>query len=158
MRFPYIGLGRGIPSQVERTQILEQANLRGSTAKLPDSPREVVGQSAPRGVLVTWALPAGDSSSITGWRVYSGNEMNLQQVIGDRGTRQAIIPVTAGEMQNVMISAVDARGNESAKILVQAQAITESGAPALPSAPVDFDQGSGLDKESGGSSRTRALV
>jgi hypothetical protein len=148
VRFPYLAPGRGLPTQTERAQILEQANLRGSNKPL-DPLREVTAQAAPRGLLVNFALPAGDSSAINGYRVYVGDETNLQQTVRDRGTRQVVVPVTAGAAQTVLISSVDARGNESPKVPVQGTALAEAGAPAMPAPPVDFNKGSGADQSSG---------
>lgn len=155
MRFPYLAPGRGLPTQTERAQITDQTKFFGAPCAL-NPVREVNAIPAPRGLLMTWALPGGDSSNVVGYRVYVGTEKNLQQTITDRGTRQVVVPVTAGQPQNVIISAVDQRGNESPLTTTQVPgtAITEAGAPAFPSTPTDFNKGSGSDTDnSGGNSR-----
>lgn len=151
MRFPYLEPGHGLPGQFERAQILGQADLRGSTA-VPKPPREVFAQGAPNGLLVNWALPAGvTGNDISSWRIYSGDEKNLVMTVADRGTRQAIVPVTQNTTQNVSISSVDLRGNESTPVSVQGTSLAPTA--AVPTAPVDFNNGSGADKNTGHSDR-----
>lgn len=151
MRFPWLEPGHGLPTQLERAEILGHAELRGSTA-IPAAPREVTAQGSPNGLLVTWALPASKTSNdISGWRVYVGDESNLMMTVSDRGTRQVVVPVTQNTTQNVSITTIDLRGNESKPVSVQGTSLAPTA--AVPAVPVDFNSGSGADKNTGHTSR-----
>ncbi len=147
MRFPWLEPGHGLPTQMERAQILGNAELRGSTA-IPAPPREPLAQGAPNGLQVNWALPPGiTNTDITGWRIYTGDEHNLSMSIMDRGTRQAFIPTTQLTTQNVSITSIDLRGNESKPVSVQGTSLAPTA--AIPAPPTDFNSGSGSDKNTG---------
>ena len=104
------------------------------TEQAPDPPRGLVTQPGPRGVLVSWSLPA-DFNDIVGWRVYKDTESSLFADIRDRGTRQYFIDSTAATSSpkvNIFVSSVNALGRESNKVQVQSSALSETGAPAFP--------------------------
>ena len=157
MRFPYSGTKTQTPAErwQTRQQVTDFVRQRG-TEKRPNPPRSIIPQAAPRAVQITWGLPPGDASDIAGWRVYSGTESNLVGKISDRGTRQYLVPATAGQSINIFVSSVNALGVESTKVQVQASAITEAGAPSLPTVPSGFTEGLGSDISSGIGTRTAA--
>jgi hypothetical protein len=148
MRTPYFGNPKNAAEKFQlRSQATDFIRQRG-TSQPPNPPRDPIGQSAPRGVFVTWGLPPGDSSQITGWRVYSPDENSLVGSISDRGTRQFTVPATAGSSPpiiNIFITAVNALGLESSPIQVQGKATAESGAPSQPATPPGFSSGTGSD-------------
>lgn len=133
--------------QVARAQAADSTRTRG-TAQAPQPPRDIVAQSAPRGIFVTWGLPAGFNLDIQRWRVYKDDENSLFTEINDRGTRQCFIETTAGAtppMVNIFVSSLNALGVESAAVQVQGQAAAEAGAPPMPTPPQGFTAGSGKD-------------
>jgi hypothetical protein len=149
MRTPYFGKAPKDANEkfLQRSLATDFVRQRG-TSQAPDPPRDLIAQSAPRGVYVAWGLPSGDASGIAGWRVYSPDENTLVGSLPDRGTRTFTVPSTAGSSPssiNIFISSVNSLGAESAKILVQGKASTEAGAPSQPSAPPGFTSGSGSD-------------
>lgn len=149
MRTPYFGKNPRDANEKwnARQQATDFIRQRG-TAKPPNAPRDAVGQPAPRGIQVTWGLPAGDSSDITGWRIYSPDENTLVGSIGDRGTRIFTVPATAGSSPpstNVYITAVNTLGAESGRTLTTGKALAESGAPSQPAPPPGFVAGPGSD-------------
>jgi len=118
-----------------RAQAADMTRTR-TTSNLPQSPRGVNVQSASRGILVSWSLPAGFSDDINRWRVYKDTESNLYQEIANRATRQCFVEATAGSSPpttNVFVSAMNALGYESPKIQAQGKATAEAGAPSVPS-------------------------
>lgn len=123
------------------------ATLTRGTAQKPQPPRDIIAQNGPRGILVTWNLPAGFNSDIQRWRVYKGDENTLYAEVMDRGTRQHFIESTSGSTPpstNIFVSSVNNLGIESAKVQVQGQATVEVGAPVMPSVPPGYtDSGSG---------------
>jgi hypothetical protein len=129
--------------QVARANALEIVRTRG-TAQIPQPPRDIITQSGPRGMLVTWNLPAGFATDIQRWRVYKDDENTLYADINDRGTRQCFIETTASAtppVVNVFVSSMNALGVESRKVQAQGQAATEAGAPAMPSPPPGYTSG-----------------
>jgi len=139
--------------QLARTQATDMTRTRG-VARVPSPPREIVPQSGPRGVLVTWSLPAGYSDDIAKWRVYKGDENTLYQEIADRGTRQCFVEVTAGSTppaNNIFVSSINLLGQESPKVGVQGTAEVEANAPPMPGVPPGYNQGgSGGGNKGGG--------
>lgn len=126
--------------QIARAQARDMILTRG-TAQRPQPPRDIILQSGPRGLLVTWNLPAGLNTDIQRWRVYKDNENTLYAEVNDRGTRQHFIEVTAGStppVVNVFVSSLNALGIESQKVQAQGQAATEAGAPTMPSVPPGY--------------------
>jgi hypothetical protein len=121
--------------------------LTRGTAQKPQTPRDIISQAGPRGLLVTWNLPAGFNSDIQRWRIYKNDENTLYSEVNDRGTRQCFIEATAGTsppVTNVFVSSVNALGVESQKVQVQGVSAVESGAPSMPSVPPGYNQaGSG---------------
>lgn len=157
MRFPYFGGAPKTPAENMqlRSQVADFVRQRGS-AKPPNPPRDVILQSGPRGVFAVWSLPSGAATDIAGWRIYRDNESTLLDKIPDRGTRQYLIPASAGSTPptvNVFISSVNALGVESTKVQAQGKATTEAAAPSLPSAPAGYSQGGGSDITGGIGSR-----
>jgi len=115
---------------------------RGSP-KIPQPPRDVFAQAAPRGIFLTWNLPAV-YYDIVGWRIYKNDESTLYGEIHDRGTRQEFVETTAGSPSvttNCFVSSINGFGQESRKIQVQGKAATEAGAPTMPSPPPNFNKG-----------------
>jgi|SRR5580704_1141845 hypothetical protein len=130
--------------------------LTRGTAQVPQPPRELIAQSGPRGILVTWSLPSGLNTDIQRWRVYKGDENTLYADINDRGTRQCFVEATAGAtppVTNIFISSMNMLGVESPKVQVQGAAIAEAGAPAMPSVPPGYTSGN-----SGGGSKGRNFL
>jgi hypothetical protein len=132
--------------QIARAQARDATLTRG-TAQKPQPPRDIIVQNGPRGLLVTWNLPAGFNTDIQRWRVYKDNESSLYAEIFDRGTRQHFIEATAGAtppVVNVFVSSLNSLGIESRKVQAQGQAAVEAGAPSMPSVPPGYtDAGSG---------------
>lgn len=149
MRTPYFGKHPKDANEKwnQRQQATDFIRQRG-TSQSPDPPRDVITQSAPRGIQIAWGLPAGDSRAIVGWRIYSPDENTLAGILSDRGTRIFILPVTAGASPastNIYVSSVNALGFESGLILATGKAIAEAGAPSQPSPPPGFTAGQGSD-------------
>ena len=127
-------------SQIKLQQASDLLKVRG-TPQRPQPPRDIVVQSGPRGLFVTWKTQDKQFADIVGWRVYKDDETTLFHEIKDRGTRQIFIETTAGATPpsvNVFISAVNARGVESPKIQAQGAALAEAGAPAMPGPPPGY--------------------
>lgn len=115
--------------------------LTRGTGRVPLPPRDVQVQSGPRGLLVSWKLPAGYWQDISGWRVYKDTESTLYEAINDVATRQCFIETTAASTSptaNVFISSVSQFGKESAKAQAQGAAENEASAPAMPSSPPEY--------------------
>lgn len=146
MKLPYRGYGIRMNSeqrQLAKSQARDIVLTRG-TAQRPQAPRDVIAQSGPRGILVTWNLPQGFNVDIQRWRVYKGDESTLYAEIMDRGTRQHFIESTAGSTPpviNVFVSSLNALGVESSKVQAQGQATAEAGAPTMPSVPPGYTAG-----------------
>src|SRR5947208_1043403 len=140
MKLPYRSYGIRMNSeqkQLAKSQARDIVLTRGTSQK-PQAPRDVILQAGPRGLLVTWNLPAGFNADIQRWRVYKDNENMLYADVNDRGTRQHFIEATAGSTPptvNVFVSALNSLGIESQKVQSQGQASVEAGAPAMPSVP-----------------------
>lgn len=130
---------------IARSQAADLTRVRGTT-RVPQPPRDLIAQSAPRGILVTWNYPA-DNRDIQRWRVYKDNENTLFAEIKDRGTRQCFVDATAGASPptvNIFVSSMSIAGVESPLLQVQGKAIAEAGAPTLPPAPPEYTKvGSG---------------
>jgi len=145
------------PSQKapERIKAADYLVTRG-TRQPPQPPRDIVSQAGPRGILLTWSLPAV-FNDIAGWRVYKDDEKTLYHAIFDRGTRQAFIETTAGDAPpttNLFVSSVNAFGAESGKVQVQGKAVTEAGAPTMPTVPPSY---TGTGGNNTGTGRTGQL-
>lgn len=135
---------------IARSQAADLTRVRGTT-RIPQPPRDIIAQAGPRGILLTWNYPP-DPSDIQRWRVYKDNETTLFAEIKDRGTRQCFVPTSAGASPptvNLFVSSMSIAGVESPTVQVQAKAIAEAGAPALPSAPPEYSS-----VNSGGRDRT----
>jgi hypothetical protein len=129
--------------QIARAQAADATRTRGTSNK-PQPPRDIQCQSGPRGLLVTWSLPAGFSGDIQRWRVYKNDESTLYQEVNDRGTRQCFVECTAGDappVVNVFVSSVNALGIESQKVQAQGQAAIETSVPPMPNVPVGYNDG-----------------
>ena len=143
-------------SQADRYAARAEARditLTRGTSRVPYPPRGVMCQSAPRGLLVTWNLPAGYNADIQRWRVYKNDENTLYQEIADRGTRQCFVETTAGSsppVVNVFVSSLSNLGVESSKTPAQGEALTESGAPAMPNPPPGYNDGAAGGGNTGG--------
>lgn len=153
MRTPYFGKSpQNADETFLRRQVATDFIRQRGTGQPPDPPRDLIAQSAPRGVQVTWGLPASGGADIAGWRVYSPDETTLIAKLPDRGARQYIVPATAGASPssiNVYISAVNQLGVESGKILVSGKATAEAGAPSQPAPPPGYSAGPGSDTSGG---------
>lgn len=141
MRFPgtWPGQGQPVNMQTERQKTADFIRTRG-TSRIPQSPRDLIAQSGPRGVLLTWNNP-NQYTDISGWRVYRGDENTLYTEIHDRGNRQCFVESTAATtspVSNFFVSSLNAQGIESPKIQIQKAASNESGAPAMPGSPPGF--------------------
>src|SRR6266852_6319697 len=126
--------------QVARAQARDLTLTRG-TAQKPLPPREIITQAGPRGVLLSWSLPAGYNTDIQRWRIYKDDENTLYAELMDRGARQHFIEATAGATPpttNFFVSSVNNLGVESQKIQVQASAAVEAAAPTMPSSPPGY--------------------
>jgi hypothetical protein len=137
------GYGTGMTTLERQNARTEAANLTRNigTKQLPQPPRGIVVQPAPRGVLVTWNYPAVNFD-IQRWRVYRGDENTLYAEIKDRGTRQSFVEATAGASPptvNIFVSSVNALGIESAKVQIQGKSIAEAGAPTMPTVPPEYN-------------------
>jgi hypothetical protein len=124
---------------VARSQAADLTRIRGTT-RIPQPPRDIIVQAAPRGILLTWNYPT-DYSDIQRWRVYKDSETALFAEIKDRGTRQCFVPTTAGASPptvNLFVSSMSIAGIESSVVQVQGKAIAEAGAPTLPAAPPEY--------------------
>jgi hypothetical protein len=129
--------------QIARAQARDVTLTRGTSQK-PQPPREIITQSGPRGVLLSWSLPAGFNTDIQRWRIYKDDENTLYAEIMDRGTRQHFIEATAGAsppITNFFVSSLNNLGVESQKIQVQASASAEAGAPTMPASPPGYTSG-----------------
>jgi hypothetical protein len=149
VRTPYFGKNPATADEAFlRRQVATDFVRQRGTAKQPNPPRDIIPQSAPRGIYLTWGLPPGDATDIAGWRIYSPDENTLVGQLSDRGTRSFTVPATAGSNPaniNIFISAVNSLGVESTKVLTTGKAIAESGAPTQPSVPPGFTVGAGSD-------------
>lgn len=139
-------------SPAERIKSADYLATRG-TRTPPSPPRDIIAQSGPRGIYLTWSNPQV-FNDIAGWRVYKDDEKTLYHAMHDRGTRQAFIEATAGTTPptvNVFVSAVNSFGAESVKVQVQGKALAETGAPSMPSAPPGYTgtKGGGGDTSTG---------
>lgn len=141
MRFPGTWPGQGQPVNMttERQQTATFINSRG-TAKLPQAPRDLIAQSAPRAVFLTWNLPAV-YFDVVGYRVYKGDENTLFTEIRDRGNRQCMVEASASTtspVTNFFVSCINQIGKESQKIQTQKAAANEAGAPGTPGTPPGY--------------------
>lgn len=148
------GYGVGMTRQqryAARAQARDMTIARG-TSKPPQPPHDLVAQSGPRGIFVTWGVPSGQNEDIVKWRVYRGYENTLYHELNDRGCRQIFVEATAGASPpatNIFVSSVNVLGIESTKILVVGKATTEASAPTMPQVPPGYNDGSGFDKNTG---------
>jgi len=129
--------------QVARSQARDMVIARG-TGQKPLAPRDVFVQSGPRGILVNWRFGAGFSADIAGWRLYKDTEDSHFADILDPNTQQHFIEATSGStppVTNIFVSAINQLGIESPKVQAQSTAITEAGAPSMPSTPTTFTSG-----------------
>lgn len=141
MRFPGVWPVSSDPKIMiaEKVRTSDFLRTRG-TVKIPSPPRDIIAQSGPRGVLLTWSNP-NQYSDVTGWRIYKGDENTLYTEIRDRGNRQCFVESTAATISpvsNFFISSVNSLGKESQKVQAQKAALNESGAPAMPGSPPGF--------------------
>jgi hypothetical protein len=144
--------------QVARAQARDTTLTRG-TAQKPNPPRDLFVQAGPRGLFITWSLPAGFSSDIQRWRVYKDDENTLYAEINDRGTRQCFVEATSGAtppVVNLFVSSLNSLGMESQKVQIQGQSATEAAAPAMPGVPPGYNSG-GAGGGDLGSNYTRQL-
>jgi hypothetical protein len=152
MRTPYFGKApQNADEAFLRRQVATDFIRQRGTSQVPNPPRDLIAQSAPRSVLITWGLPPGDASDISGWKIYSPDENTLIGRISDRGTRTYSVPATSGASPptiNIYVSSTNNLGSESVRVLIQGKAIAEGGAPAQPSAPPGFSSGPGSDTSS----------
>lgn len=113
-------------------------------------PRNLIAQTGPRSALVTWNAPpaAHGPLGIVAWRVYVGNENNFLAQVAEP-TRQATVPLQAGQTTNVYVSSVTQQGIESAKIPVAVVGGASTVAP--PSLPPGYQS----EPTGGGFSQTR---
>lgn len=152
MRTPYFGTNPQDANEKFRLRMMATDFIRTrGTEQQPNPPRDLIAQAAPRGILVTWGLPPGDASDISGWRIYSPDESTLVGALGNRGTRTYTVPATSGSTPpstNIFVSSVNSIGAESAKVLVAGKAATEAGAPSQPTVPPGFNSGTGSDTSS----------
>jgi len=151
MRFIGQWPGQGVPVNIttERQKALDALRSRG-TLKLPQAPRDVIAQSASRGVFLTWGLPQV-YFDIVGWRIYRGDENTLFTEIRDRGNRQCFVEATASAtspVTNFFVSSINQLGRESQKVQVQQAAANESNVPANPPTPPGYTNYS-VDRSSG---------
>jgi len=135
-----LSVANPIEHALEKIRVANDYRSRGGP-RLPQSPRDVVVQSAAGGVLVTWKLP-NKHTNIAGWRVYVNTESNLAAQIRDKGTRQLFIPLgsdVTAPVVNVMVSAFTTLGRESTKVVQQGSPAAQSGATTVPTAPPGYD-------------------
>ncbi len=139
--------------QIARAQAADMTRTR-ATAQIPSPPRNLILQAGPRGILVSWSLPAGFNTDIFRWRVYKDDENNLYADIADRGIRQCFVETSAGSsppVTNIFVSSINSLGYESQKVQAQGQSAVEAGAPVLPpSTPPTGGSGGGY---TGGNNR-----
>jgi hypothetical protein len=129
--------------QRARSQAADTTRTRG-TALRPGMPRDVFIQPAPRGILINWRGPAGFDDDIAGWRIYKDTEANLFAELHDPNTTQHFIDSTAGStppVTNIFVSSINKLGVESPLVPATGSAITEAGAPTLPSTPPTYERG-----------------
>lgn len=143
----------------EKVRAVTQVRAHG-TQRIPDIPRGLTVQPGAGGALLTWHLP-GRYNDVTGYRVYLGTEKNLAVQIRDRGTRQAFVPLTAGDApptNNLFVSVVNGF-RESGRIQVQTGAQPDAGTstppattPTVPQPTPDFQNqfSGGFDKTQSG--------
>jgi hypothetical protein len=127
------------PATAQQVRGAFDAQALKGTAKPPDPPRDVRYLASSRGALIFWSLPE-NSSDITKWRIYKDTEANFYCEISDVGNRQVSVEMSSGTtppVTNVFVSSLNAAGFESPKVLVQAKATAETGAPSVPSTPPD---------------------
>jgi hypothetical protein len=127
-------------------------NRTHGTQRLPAAPRGLVAQRAQNGALLTWHLPTryGD---VTGYRIYVGTEKNLAIEVRDRGTRQMLVPLAAGDtpaQQNIFVSVVNGF-REGPRRQIQIKALASTDPPAIPPPPTTY-----LDVFSGGLDKTQS--
>jgi len=161
MKLPYRGYGVRMNSEQKQQAKMQSRDivLTRGTAQRPQPPRDIIAQSGPRGVLLTWNLPAGFNTDIQRWRVYKDDENTLFADINDRGTRQHFIETTAGAtppVTNYFVSSINSLGVESQKVQVQGIAAVESGAPTMPSVPPGYTAGGSGGGNTGTNFRTRS--
>lgn len=134
---------------IERYNMAAQIRQRG-TPSAPLAPRDIQVQPAAGGVYVTWKLPIFHDN-VAGWRVYVNNETNLAAQIRDKGTRQLFIPLSSGASPakvNVMVSAFNTLGRESAKVIQQNAPLSQSTTTTVPTVPPGY-----LAEQAGGANR-----
>lgn len=142
MRYPGKWGATPMDNWNERLRAVDFMRVRG-TPKIPQPPRDVLAQSGPRGVFLTWSLPAV-YRDISGWRIYKNDEHTLFAEIRDRGTRQEFVEATASTASvavNLFVSSINDFGRESVKIQVQGKAANEAGAPTMPNTPPNYSTG-----------------
>src|SRR5438105_9103901 len=128
--------------QYARSRAIDLIKTRG-TGRTPAAPRDLVLQSAPRGILVNWRPGEGFVGDVSGWRIYKDTEGALFQEIRDPNTMQVFVPTTAAATSpkvNIFVSAISPLGQESPMVSGQAAALAEAGAPAVPTIPDSFTQ------------------
>jgi len=138
-----------LPADRSRERQLTTDFIRNrGTLRKPEPPRDLIAQSGPRGILVTWALPA-TYFDVVGWRIYKNDENTLYHELRDRGTRQIFVESTAATVSptiNIFISSLNALGTESPKVQVQSAALSEPNAPGMPGVPPGYNDGGGMNK------------
>jgi hypothetical protein len=142
--------GNYLERSAEKQRVASHLRVRGSVRR-PDAPRDAAAQPASRGVLLTWKLPQFHDD-VAGWRVYMNTESNLVSQIRDKGTRQIFVPLSTSATPtpvNLMVCAFSTLGRESAKIIIQATPLAETGAPAIPVPPPGY-----LTEAAGGKNRS----
>jgi hypothetical protein len=138
--FVPFSFGLGKANADYKALVIQQLKVRGSS-QAPGAPRDVQATAGSRGALLTWKLPETNSDVIRGYRVYRDTESNLHATIDDSGIRQLYVTLTSGAtppVTNFFVSAISASGAESQKVPVQAVAIAEAGAPAVPAPPPGY--------------------
>lgn len=155
--FVPFSFGLGKADADYKALVIQQLKVRGSS-QAPGAPRDITSTPGSRGALLTWKLPASDSDVIRGYRIYRDTENNLHETIQDAGIRQFYVTLSSGvtpPVTNFFVSAITASGAESQKVPVQAVAIAEAGAPAVPPPPPGYTQegsGGGDQTQYGGAS------
>lgn len=131
--------------QTARQQAQDMTIARG-TGRTPQPVRDVVVQSAPRGVLLNWRMPSGYSGDVAGFRVFKDTETNLFVEIRDPNTRQHMVDSSAGSIPpvtNFFVAPINKLGVQGPTVMVQSSALVEAGAPQFPGSPQSFGQGFG---------------
>lgn len=126
--------------QAARSQAADMVRARG-TGQKPQPPRDLFAQSGPRGILFNWRKANGFTDDISGYRIYKDDENTLFAEVHDPRTTQHFIESTAGStppVVNLFVSSVNNLGVESAKVQIQASAISEAGAPTMPTTPPTY--------------------